>query len=299
MHRWLWGLVVLIAWVVGALSQDGALEPLTIVGPSSSALCEWVLLMFKGGVKPYSLYFAVILAGGTNTTLSNEEFWLTTEDSDYGLFVDYYIAGDTIRFRIQDSAGEEAIILTQVTEQVLTTCEAGGYSSAVSIDLTTYPNDDSTITTKAAIEMISGLVTSGTVAAGATRTSSTVQGSERPVTSRPQAGGTVDQPPQETGTNDTRDPTQTTSPRPDGTTEGGGNGAPEGSEVPGLPNRNGVNQESGTVDNHEPTINNSTGSTGNSQSRRIQLSSQAAGIIGATVGIVLLSLIGFAWYRRR
>ncbi|CAG8704240.1 17050_t:CDS:2, partial [Acaulospora colombiana] len=54
--------------------------------------CEWVLLTFRGGVKPYNLYLGVIPAGGDkNTTVSNEQFWLATEDNDYGLFVDPYI----------------------------------------------------------------------------------------------------------------------------------------------------------------------------------------------------------------
>ncbi|CAG8703954.1 13583_t:CDS:2, partial [Acaulospora colombiana] len=129
-------------------------------------------------------------------------------------------------------------------------------------------------------------------AAGTTRTSSVVQASERPTTSRPQAGATVDQPPQETGINDTPDSVPTAPPRPDGTTEGSGNEASGESEMSHLPNGSGVTQGSGITEDHEPTINSVTGSTGSSQNKHIQLSSQAAGIIGATIGVVLLLLIG-------
>jgi hypothetical protein len=85
MHPWLWGITVLVTMVVSVLSQD-RVEPFRVTGAKYAGECEWVTLIFEGGIKPYKIYYAV--GHGVNQDITwSQETLITTEDSEYSLFI--------------------------------------------------------------------------------------------------------------------------------------------------------------------------------------------------------------------
>jgi hypothetical protein len=85
MYPWLWGITVLVTLVVRVLSQDGV-EPFRVKGAEYAGECEWLTLIFEGGIKPYKIYYAV--GRGVNQDITwSQETLITTEDSEYTLFI--------------------------------------------------------------------------------------------------------------------------------------------------------------------------------------------------------------------
>ncbi|PVG02710.1 hypothetical protein CPB86DRAFT_780124 [Serendipita vermifera] len=132
--------------------------------------------------------------------------------------------------------------------------------------------------------------------------------SEQISTRRPQASGTMDPPAPETGTRDSNSQSSHTRNGLGGMMSGANNSNgeiltayPGGGGNNGASNEHGSTQDSDREDrnrvsdsfnSHAPTI-------GNSSQKAFRLSNQAAGVIGATVGVFFALLIAFAWYRFR
>jgi hypothetical protein len=86
MGHWILGLVVLGAWVVGVLSQDDIPFPFSVESATRSNECDSVVLMFPGGMTPYSIYYSVAnVADNYNTW--GEESLVIGNDGLYFFFV--------------------------------------------------------------------------------------------------------------------------------------------------------------------------------------------------------------------
>jgi hypothetical protein len=86
MGHWILGLVVLGAWVVGVLSQDDISFPFSVESATRSNECDSVVLMFPGGVTPYSIYYSVANVANNYNTWSEENL-VIGNDALYFFFV--------------------------------------------------------------------------------------------------------------------------------------------------------------------------------------------------------------------
>lgn len=290
--------------MVGVLSQEQVSEPLSVDWSPFVSECEPIRLDFRGGLPPYDIYVAVAHAVDNNSTWSEEHMFSTVGDN-FRIWVTPDVANftDTIRFRVLDIAGDEEDIWIKVIGQSSTPCDP---TSATSIDqnLSTNTLEDETTTIKDPAHLSLGLTSihSNVVATEPMSTPAFTGNSQQPPSSTLQAGATMESPAEETQNGGDQPPSASPTANTDtyNTQRMGVDGASNGSMTAESPNESGNATPLASSAYHEPTNHSDTNNSVSSHSnKRVRLSREAAGVIGATTGCALVVGIAFAWYRRQ